>query len=116
MGKGGPEETTEGRPGPGEFLAIFFKETFCQGSEPTLQEAQLFASPWGFEPSDISYDKIQLYHGSRDSNAPINQIRYMVDRLPHCTLKEYDTDHFGMAANLDEILDEIFTDKVRGLE
>jgi pimeloyl-ACP methyl ester carboxylesterase len=116
MGKGGPEETTEGRPGPGEFLAVFFKETFCQGSEPTLQEAQLFASPWGFESSDISYDKIQLYHGTRDVNAPINQIRYMVERLPHCTLKEYDTDHFGMAGNLDEILDEIITDKVRGLE
>lgn len=113
MGSGADDETEAGRPGPGEFLSLCFKETFRQGSESMVQEARLYALPWGFELSEILYDKIQLYHGTQDVNAPINQIRYMVERLPHCELKEYEADHFGMAERVEEILDEIVTEKVR---
>jgi pimeloyl-ACP methyl ester carboxylesterase len=103
----------EGLPGPGEFLAYVFKETFRQGTDSTLQEAAILFSPWGFDVSEISYDEIQLYHGTKDINAPINQIRYVVERLPHCTLKEYELDHFGMADAVEEVLDDLVTEKTK---
>lgn len=103
----------EGGPGPGEQLTRAFKETFHQGTAATMQEAVLLFSPWGFDVSTITYDKVQLWHGTRDVNAPLNQIQYIADRLPHCELKTYDADHFELVKYIDEILDELITDTVR---
>jgi pimeloyl-ACP methyl ester carboxylesterase len=105
-----------GGPGPGEQLAQAFKETFHQGTSATMQEAALLCSPWGFDISTITYDKIQVWHGTKDINAPLNQIRYFVDRIPHCELKTYDADHFELVKHIEEVLDDLITDKVRQQE
>lgn len=102
-----------GGPGPGEQLTLAFKEIFHQGTAATMQEAAILFSSWGFDVSTIVYDKIQVWHGTKDINAPLNQIRYVVDRLPHCKLKTYDADHFELVKHIEEVLDDLITDKVR---
>jgi len=89
------------------------KEIFHQGTAATMQEAAILFSSWGFDVSTIVYDKIQVWHGTKDINAPLNQIRYVVDRLPHCKLKTYDADHFELVKHIEEVLDDLITDKVR---
>jgi pimeloyl-ACP methyl ester carboxylesterase len=103
----------QGLPGPGEQLTLTFKEIFHQGTAATMQEAVILSSPWGFDVSTITYDKIQVWHGKKDINAPLSQIRYVVDRLPHCELKTYDADHFELVKHIEEVLDNLITDKVR---
>jgi len=103
----------QGGPGPGEQLTMAFKEIFHQGPAATIQEAAILFSPWGFDVSTITYDKIQLWHGTKDINAPLSQIRYVVDRLPHCELKTYDADHFELVKHIEEVIDDLITDKVR---
>lgn len=107
------EEDYRDGPGPGERLALAFKETFHQGSPAMLQEAAILFSPWGYDVKQVNYDKIQIWHGTKDINAPLNQIQYIVDRLPHCELKTFDVDHFGIAYKMEEVLDDLITDKVR---
>jgi len=103
----------EGVPGPGEQLAHAFKGTFHQGTSATMQEATLLFSPWGFEVSTILYDKIQIWHGTKDINAPLSQIKYVVERLPHCELKTYEVDHFGLVKHIETIMDGLITETVR---
>jgi pimeloyl-ACP methyl ester carboxylesterase len=99
--------------GPGERLALVLKETFHQGSCAMMQEATLLFSSWGFDVSQVNYDKIQLWHGTRDIHAPLGQIQYAVDRLPHCELKTFDVDHCGILNKMEEVLDDLITDKVK---
>ncbi len=40
-------------------------------------------------------------------NAPGERVRDMVDKIPHCTLKEFDENHFDMRKHLEEVLDEL---------
>jgi hypothetical protein len=103
----------EGIPGPGYQLALAFNETFHQGTAATMQEATILFSPWGFDVATITYDKIQVWHGTKDINAPLHQIQYVVDRLPHCELKTYDADHFELVKHIEDIIGELITDKVR---
>jgi pimeloyl-ACP methyl ester carboxylesterase len=88
-------------------LRIAF-EPFAQGAEGFVREAQLLCEPdWGFRFEDVKYDKIMLWHGMKDTNAPIRMILYMKDRLPHSEFKGYDENHFGVTNHLDEILSEL---------
>jgi hypothetical protein len=73
-----------------------------------VHEAQLLTSDdWGFKFEDVNYNKIQVWHGTHDVNAPIRMIRYMVDRLPHAVLAESDGTHFTMRLHLEKVLSEL---------
>ncbi|KAH8690187.1 hydrolase [Talaromyces proteolyticus] len=89
-----------------ELLQILF-EGFSQGSAAFVEEARLLTNEWGFRFEDVSYDKIQIWHGTRDANSPVTMMRYMAGRLPHCVLREYDDDHYTLVRHLNEILEEI---------
>jgi len=89
-----------------ELIRIVF-EGFAQGADGFVQETQLLTGDWGFKFEDINYDKIHVWHGTKDVNAPISMIRYMVDRLPHVELREFDDTHFTIHRHLDEILTEL---------
>ena len=82
-------------------------EGFAQGSEVIVHESRLLTGDWGFTFEDIKYDPIQVWHGTRDINAPISNIRYMVNHLPHAVLKEYDESHFTIHNHMEEILLEL---------
>ncbi|KAL4758081.1 alpha/beta fold hydrolase [Aspergillus foveolatus] len=83
-------------------------EAFAQGGAATVQEAILLAQDWGFRFEDVTYSKIQLCHGQKDALSPIEMIRYMAERLPHCVLREFKGDtHFTVAGHIDEILSRL---------
>jgi len=81
-------------------------ETFTEG---LVQEARLLpAANWGFRLEEVTYDKIQMWHGTKDRNAPIQMVRFMAKRLPHCDLHEFNNQtHFTMGAHMEEVLDEL---------
>jgi pimeloyl-ACP methyl ester carboxylesterase len=88
-------------------------EAFAQGSQASVQEARLLTGDWGFKFEDITYDKIQIWHGTKDINAPIGQIRYMAEHLPHVALKEYEgEDHFEVVKHIKEIIGEFVTEEM----
>lgn len=82
---------------------------FAQGSSAFVQEAQLLSAPsWGFRFEDVAYEEIQIWHGVRDRNAPIEMVRYMAKRLPCCDLHEFKDDtHFTMGEHLEAALDQL---------
>lgn len=84
-------------------------EAFAQGAEGFVQEAQLLPQPdWGFPFEDVTYDQIQMWHGTQDKNAPVSLIRYMAERLPHCVLREFEgATHFTIHRHLEEIVSEL---------
>ncbi|KAE9402671.1 alpha/beta-hydrolase [Gymnopus androsaceus JB14] len=72
-------------------LRILF-EPFAQGAEGCVHEAQLLTQNWGIRYED-------------DTNAPVEMIRYMAERIPHCVLREYEDDtHFTIIRHLEEII------------
>ncbi|KAL2840425.1 Alpha/Beta hydrolase protein [Aspergillus pseudoustus] len=81
---------------------------FAQGSAATVQEARLLSQDWGFRLEDVGYDRIQIWHGEKDTNVPIEMVRSMAARLPHADLREYEGEsHFTLSEHIDEILDEL---------
>jgi len=94
-----------------------FLEPFAQGSEGAVEEARLLSSKWGIEYENVSYDEIQLWHGSKDVNAPVGLIRYMVKRLPHATLREYENDtHYTVFQHKEEVIEGLLPEeKIAGL-
>jgi pimeloyl-ACP methyl ester carboxylesterase len=83
-------------------------EAFVQGGAATVQEAVLLSHDWGFRFEDVTYSKIQLWHGQKDAQSPIEMIRYMAERLPHCMLHEFKGEtHFTVAGHIDEILSDL---------
>lgn len=73
-----------------------------------LYEVQLLTQDWGFRFEDVAYDKIQLWHGTQDKNAPVQMVRYMVERLPHSVLREFEGEnHFTLFRHLEEIVSDL---------
>ena len=83
-------------------------EGFAQGSEAFVQEAQLLTQDWGFRFEDVAYDRVQLWHGTLDKNAPVQMIRYMVERLPYTEFREYEGEsHWTLHRHIEEILSDL---------
>lgn len=78
-----------------------------------ITDSALLTRGWGFDLSSITYDKVQIWHGIKDVNAPMNATRYMAAQIPHVELKEYGLDHFEKGAVVEEVLDGLITDDMR---
>ena len=85
-------------------------EGFAQGSGAMVQETQLLTHDWGFKFEDVSYDKLHIWHGIKDANAPISMIRYMAERLPHARLHELEDTHYTIGRHFEEMLSELLSD------
>lgn len=72
-----------------------------------VQEARLLSRDWGFRFEDVRFEGVKVWHGVRDTNAPVEMVRYMVERMPQAMLKEYDDDHYSMARHVEEILRDL---------
>ncbi|KAJ5683285.1 hypothetical protein N7462_006450 [Penicillium macrosclerotiorum] len=91
-----------------ELLALQVFEAFRQGVDPAVHDARLLTSDWGIQFEDVTYNKVKIWHGAKDANAPIELIRYMARRLPHCKLTEFPEDtHFTLNRHLDQILSQL---------
>lgn len=89
-----------------ERLLSVLLEPFAQGSRGFVQEAYLLSHPYGFRLENVRFEKkIQIWHGTKDTNSPIEMVRYMKERLGHCDLHELDGEtHFTIMKRLENIV------------
>jgi pimeloyl-ACP methyl ester carboxylesterase len=93
-----------------ERLIGLMLEGFAQGTAGFVHETRLLIGDWGFKLEDITYDRVQIWHGSKDTNAPAEGMRAMAARIPHCEFKEYEENHYGMGKHVEEVLTELLPD------
>lgn len=62
---------------------------------------------WGFEPEEITFDKISLWHGDLDRSLPVSMGRTMAKRIPNVRATFYPNDaHLSIGLNhMDDILE-----------
>jgi pimeloyl-ACP methyl ester carboxylesterase len=96
-----------------ESLMGLFFEGFAQGTSGFVHETRLLTGDWRFKFEDVTYNKVQMWHGMKDANAPVRSIRNMAERMPHCVLKEYNDNHFSMGNHVEEILEELIAEARR---
>lgn len=66
-----------------EFDAV--ADAFRQGTRGAVQDLALSRPPWPFPLSEIK-TPVHLWHGARDTNAPIATARRLARELPDATL------------------------------
>lgn len=89
-------------------LVECYREAFQQGSKGAVQDAKLCLMDWGFRLGDVK-GKVRIWNGTADVNVPVGSARYMKDRLPDASLKEYEDDtHFSVPLkHAEEVLREL---------
>jgi pimeloyl-ACP methyl ester carboxylesterase len=81
-------------------LAASAREAYHQGVRGAVCEARLYARDWGFQLEDIAFQPLYLWHGARDTFAPIERARAVADKLAHCRATYYpDEGHFSTLLN-----------------
>ncbi|RFU25448.1 hypothetical protein B7463_g10887, partial [Scytalidium lignicola] len=90
-----------------ERLIVMTLEAFAQGTRGFVQETQLLTQDWGFRFEDVRYDKIRIWHGTRDKNSPVRMTRYMAEQLPRSVLREFDEDHYTIGHHIEEVISEL---------
>ena len=85
---------------------------FTQGAKACTQETTLLTEPWGIKFEDITQNPVKIWHGEKDTNAPIEAMRWMAKRIPHTDFKEFGgTDHYQVGHRFEEILAEMVPKK-----
>jgi hypothetical protein len=81
-------------------VARAMAESFRQGGAGNLETVRLEIQSWGFQPGQVAFERIYLWHGEQDRIAPVAAVRLLVRALPHCTAMFYPQDgHFSTVAN-----------------
>ncbi|RGP79310.1 hypothetical protein FLONG3_2539 [Fusarium longipes] len=95
-----------------DLVKMLLDEPFRQGASGTVHEARLLTSKdWGFKLEDVDHDKILIWHGVKDTNAPISMIRYMAKHIPNCELTEFEEDtHYTMYKHIEPALRSLVKD------
>ncbi len=85
-----------------EYQDIFTRavlSAFTQGLKGSLKDMQLVYKSWPFNIEDISV-KVHLWHGEKDSTAPIPMAFYIKDKLDHAQLTSFKNDgHISVLHN-----------------
>ncbi|CEJ91440.1 hypothetical protein VHEMI07150 [[Torrubiella] hemipterigena] len=92
-----------------EYLVdLILGEPFRQGTGAMTRETKLLsAQDWGFPLEDTTYP-IQIWHGTKDVNAPIEAIRYLAEKMPNAKLTEFAQDtHYTMGTKMDQVVEEL---------
>jgi pimeloyl-ACP methyl ester carboxylesterase len=84
----------------------YTEESFRQGTKGPAYEGGLYTRPWGFEPEQITFNRIDLWHGDLDRSVPVSMGRAMARRIPNVRAIFYPNDaHLSIALNhMDTIL------------
>lgn len=100
-------------------LAIirYTEESFRQGPKGVAYEGGLYARPWGFEPGEITFDRIDLWHGDLDKSVPVSMGRAMARQIPNVRATFYPYDgHLSIALNhMAEILKTMIREQGPGI-
>ncbi|KAJ4122712.1 hypothetical protein NW768_010152 [Fusarium equiseti] len=89
-----------------DLVKMLLDEPFRQGAGGTVYEAKLLSSlDWGFKLEDANFEKVLIWHGVKDTNAPIEMIRYMAEKVPGSELVEFEEDtHYTMWKHVEAAL------------
>lgn len=92
-------------------LIELMAESFGQGTAGATHEGRIYASPWGFELSDITVP-ITIWQGSLDVNVPLSNGRLLASEIPNAKLNVIEGEgHFSMAVNQGrKIFEELLKD------
>ena len=91
-----------------ELVKGLLAEPFAQGAAATVQEAVILSnSDWGFKLEDVAYPNVEIWHGQKDKQAPIEMIRYLARKVPNCNLHEFDKSHFSLVDHLEELITKL---------
>jgi pimeloyl-ACP methyl ester carboxylesterase len=74
-----------------EAMAKDYKEAFRKGPAGVVHEGGLYAKDWGFRLADVSIP-VALWHGEKDTNAPVQMGRYQASTIPTCHATFYPDD------------------------
>ncbi|HEX5441700.1 MAG TPA: alpha/beta fold hydrolase [Ktedonobacterales bacterium] len=95
-----PDREVLQAPGVIDELAASAGEVYRQGVQGAASEARLYARDWGFQLEDIAFQPLYLWHGARDTFAPIERARAVAGKLAHCQATYYpDEGHFSTLLN-----------------
>lgn len=73
-----------------------WEENLRVDSRGYIQEAALLLDPWGFDLKDIPIP-VSIWHGTADTNAPVEWGRYLAHTIPKRTVHENpDEGHFAI--------------------
>lgn len=89
-----------------DLVKMLLDEPFRQGAGGTVYEAKLLSSlDWGFKLEDVNFEKVLIWHGVKDTNAPIEMIRYMAEKVQGSELVEFEEDtHYTMWKHVEAAL------------
>jgi pimeloyl-ACP methyl ester carboxylesterase len=97
---GRPDREALLAPGLVDELAASGREAYHQGVRGAVCEAGLYARDWGFRLEDIAFQPLYLWHGARDTYAPIERARAVAGNLVRCQATYYPDDgHFSTLLN-----------------
>ncbi|KFY75464.1 hypothetical protein V499_04553 [Pseudogymnoascus sp. VKM F-103] len=96
-----------------ELVHALLEEPFAQGGKAAVEEARLLSSnDWGFSFESVRHNPVIIWHGAKDTNAPVELIRYMVKKLPHCIYHEFKDDtHYTMFKHFEGAMEELVSEK-----
>jgi pimeloyl-ACP methyl ester carboxylesterase len=92
----------------GQLMDLVF-EGFEQGAGAAVEEARLLSDvDWGFRLEDVDHERVIIWHGAKDVNAPIGMVRWMAERIPNARLKVFEEDsHYSLGEKFDEVLEDL---------
>ena len=86
------------------------REAFRQSGEGAATELML-VSDWGFGVEEVDGEGVQIWHGRKDRNAPVQMAKEAARRMPGVQLHIFDEEgHLGVPAkHVDEIMKELLS-------
>ena len=97
-----------------ETLARTLAENLRQGAGAARSETSIEFHPWDFQPADVGFGHIFLWHGERDRVMSVEHERLLAQALPHCRATvSPQGGHFSI---LIDHLEEIFLAPSRGTD
>jgi pimeloyl-ACP methyl ester carboxylesterase len=88
-------------------LSQAFSESYRQGAKAGREAALLLPQTWGFEPEDISFNKVFIWHGEKDKMMPVKPAEILAKSISCCIYETYkDEGHLSLLSNH---ADNIFT-------
>ena len=112
-----PDRRQLERPEVRAAIIRYTEESFRQGTQGPAYEGSLYTRPWGFEPEQITFDRVDLWHGDLDRSVPVSMGRAMARRIPHVrAIFCANEGHLSIALNhMDEILRTVIREQGPGI-
>lgn len=90
-------------------MAAALAEALHAGARGAAYDGMLLGRAWGFQPEQVSFPNIHLWHGERDGEVPVAAARETARRLPHCRATFYGGEgHISViATHAEEIIEAL---------